>query len=103
MPHNRRPIRIDYRDREMLHPTGKLIDLDTGIEIKSCYRFDERTGDWARYVRIDGRLQLNAYGPLTEEGHGNIWFEPYGLGGAEMVRVIEDKQYGDADATQEKA
>ena len=103
---DRRPIRVDYRDRDSLHPMGILVDLDSGKGLLRCCFFDERTGDYAMHVRdASGHLQFNATrtAVLIKEGHGNIWFEPYGPMDAAIVRRIEAQQYGEAHATQEKA
>lgn len=43
----------DYRS-EPRPPPGKLICLESGVEFKHVFFFNERTGEWAAYIPCDG-------------------------------------------------
>jgi len=52
----------------------KVIDLDTGKEIKNCIAADDETGEYEVYkLQTGGCLELDSYGDtITEFKKGNI-------------------------------
>lgn len=67
----------DYSDESCWrHPIGRLMNLDTGQEIKHACFFDVRTGEWRRYLtNAHGRKYMNPDGSVaSESGFARIVF-----------------------------